>query len=155
MRGLLSRASPYIAAAALAAVLVTWLSSGDALEGVRTIGEPSGGPLGSLGRSTGRVGAAVLALSAPVLLLLCALGAVLAGSRSVDRHRRRYARLALTPPHGNEATPAQVQDLLESLHQRLARRWHHRVLGGQESMALIVHSEPSDDAPPQLWLELV
>ena len=155
MRGLLSRASLYIAAAALAAVLVTWLSSGDALEGIATIGEPSGGPLGSLGRSTGRLGAAVLALSAPALLLLCALGAVLAGSRSVDRHRRRYARLALTPPHGNEATPAQVQDLLESLHQRLARRWHRRLLGGQESMALIVGSEPSDGAPPQLWLELV
>jgi len=135
MIALLGRAPLFVLVGLAVVVLGVWVASGDFIEGLRTVGEPGGGPLGSLADAAGRVGSLALGAGALALLALAPVGAVLGVSRALARRRRRYVRLTIVPSR-DEATPARVQDLYEALHQRLEERWYRRLPLGQPSVTL-------------------
>jgi hypothetical protein len=94
------------------------------------------------------------ALSAAVVLA----GALLAGLAIVTarwhaRRRRRYVRLRVEPYRTDTATAEGVVAMFESLHKRLLVRWWRRLLFGQPSTALEVHSA-TPAGTPRVWLEL-
>lgn len=96
-----------------------------------------------------------LALSVAAAL---AGGALLAGSivgaaRWHARRQRRYVRLRVEPYRSDTASAEAVVAMFESLHKRLLVRWWRRLLFGQPSTALEVHSALVSGTP-RVWLEL-
>lgn len=154
MIALLGRAAPFLAAALIAVVVAVWVLRGDFIEGLGTIGKPGGGPLNSLGDTVESLALSALGASAIVFAALVAVGAPLGVSRAIARRNRRCARLTIVPSQ-NEATPAQVQDLVEALHQRVEERWYRRLPHGQPSFSLEMRSTPDGDGPCELRIEVV
>jgi hypothetical protein len=81
------------------------------------------------------------ALRAPLFAGLVVFGCLVA-LRLAARPLPRYSRHWLLPYRADEATPDQVRRLLESWHQMVMRRWWQRLLSGQPSICLELHSLP-------------
>jgi Replication-relaxation len=92
----------------------------------------------------GRLAAAVWRAMRVPLLMLVVIAAALLAIRLAARSRRRYARYWLHPYRADEATPAQVQRLIESWHQMTLRRWWQRLFLGQPSLCLELHTLPGE-----------
>ena len=60
------------------------------------------------------------------------------------RRARRSLRIRLIPGRTDEATPVEVQRLLEVLHQLVLVRWWQRLLWGQPSLALELWGQPGE-----------
>jgi hypothetical protein len=81
---------------------------------------------------------------APVRLTLAftaALLGVVAVARGRARGRRRYVRLRVQAYRGDHATAPELVTMFGALHKRLLRRWWRRLLLGQPSFSLEVHSD--------------
>jgi Replication-relaxation len=97
---------------------------------------------------------APLAVSAAVVLVAALLvGATIGVTRWHARRRRRYVRLRVEPYRTDTAAAEAVVAMFESLHKRLLARWWRRLLFGQPSTALEVHSATSAGTP-RVWLEV-
>ncbi len=88
------------------------------------------------------VAGSVWGVASKVALLYLLLTSALLVLRLVSRARRRYIRHWLMPYRADEATPDQVRRLLEAWHQMTERRWWQRLLFGQPSLSLEIHSLP-------------
>jgi hypothetical protein len=75
--------------------------------------------------------------------LAAGLGLVVGAARWRARRARRYTRLKVEPYRTDRASAEAVVAMYESLHKRLLRRWWRRLLAGQPSIALEVHSAPA------------
>lgn len=161
------RALCYLLALCLGLAIASWIASGDALEslplgdraeggregggaGARAGGQPDAvDPAQSFAAAAERVGATAWGIASKVLAAaVCAIVVVLA-ARAVVRRRRRYRRYRLEPYRSDEASPEQVEDLFESWHQQLLRRWWLRIPLGQDSLALelgVARSDKGDQA---------
>ena len=154
MFALLGRRLLFALAALVALVLAVWVASGDLVAGFRSLGDPGGGPINSLGDAAGRLGETALALGALALVGFACASALLVGPRALARRRRRYTRLEIVPAQ-NEATPERVQELATAIHQRVEERWYRRLVLGQASATLEARSARDGDGPCRMRLEIV
>ncbi|MGH2865003.1 MAG: replication-relaxation family protein [Solirubrobacteraceae bacterium] len=135
--------------------LAVWLlrgGPGRLLRGERTSGELQALPGALLSSLAGWAHASSSwAPLRPALALGAALLVVVALVRACARARRRYVRLQVHAYRTDHASPEELVSMLGVLHKLLLRRWWRRLLLGQPSLALEVHSEgrPSRNAA---WL---
>src|SRR4051794_32927912 len=62
--------------------------------------------------------------------------------RLLARARRSYVRLLVVPYRTDRATPEAVVGMYEALHATALQRWWRRLVHGQGSVALEVHTLP-------------
>lgn len=160
LRFVLWRLLGLLAAWGLVAVLL-WLLGGGLGETLRGSVGPRGGA-GARGLSQGVIDAA---RAAAILGPACARGALVAvlGPVSLSalvvvllrvraRSKRRYVRLRIHPYRGDYASVEELVAAFDTLHNRLQRRWWRRLLHGQPSLSLEVHSVRTPT--PSAWLAI-
>lgn len=90
---------------------------------------------------------------APVRLTLALATALLMAvgvARARARGRRRYVRMRVQAYRNDHASAPELVSMFGALHKRLLRRWWRRLLLGQPSLSLEVHSEGA--AGSSAWL---
>jgi hypothetical protein len=90
---------------------------------------------------------------APVRLMLATgltLLAIVLFSRTRARGRRCYVRLRVEAYRSDHAGAQDLVRMLGALHKHLLRRWWRRLMIGQPSLSLEVHSDGA--AAPRAWL---
>jgi hypothetical protein len=146
-----------LAAAALAFVVIAWLLDGGLGRLLRGAGHSA--PWHELARTGGDAAGRAARLAAglagfPALLVLAgALAAValILALRLHARSRRRYTRLEVEAYRIDEASPEVIVAMYESLHKRVLRRWWRRLLAGQPSLSLELHSESAASSARRMW----
>ncbi len=94
------------------------------------------GALGSVWAWAPAGGVSALGLLGGVALSCCALVLCI---RARARRARVYVRLAVEVYRTDTTTAEGLVLMFESLHKRLLRRWHRRLLHGQPSLSLEIH----------------
>lgn len=75
-------------------------------------------------------------------VVMAAGAALLVVARVWARRLRRVVRLRLIPGRTDESTPERTEQLFETLHQLVLRRWWQRLLTGQPGLALELRVAP-------------
>jgi hypothetical protein len=139
--------------------LLSWFirgGPGRLLRGQRTAAVPHA--LASSLLSVGHGAGAIWAWSPPsgvaparlTLLSGLALLVIVVLARTRARGRRCYVRSRVDVYRGDHASPQDLVTMFGALHKRLLRRWWRRLLIGQPSLSLEVHS--GGGAAPCAWL---